>query len=228
MKKTVLILIFSFLSIGNTMAQDCSKFYPFEEGTTVQITSYDRKGKVAATVDNKVLGVSESQGTQTATIEAVVKDDKGKLIATTNYTINCTGNLVSIDFKSLMNPQIFEQFGEMDYEVTGTDLQIPNDISVGQELPDANMDMAINMGGINMNMNVTMKDRKVIGQEDVTTPAGTFNCFIISYNLDMKMGMNQKGSAKQWIAEGVGLVKQEDYNKSGNVTSSSLLTSFSK
>jgi hypothetical protein len=127
-----------------------------------------------------------------------------------------------------MSPQIFEQFGEMDYEFSGTDLQIPNDISVGKELPDANMDMTMNMGGMNMTMSVTMKDRKVVGQEDVTTPAGTFNCYVISYNLDMKMGMNQKGSAKQWIAEGVGLVKQEDYNKSGNVTSSSLLTSFSK
>ena len=228
MKKNVLILLISFLSIGYTNAQNCSKFYPFEDGTTIQITSYDRKGKVAATVDNTVLGVSESQGTETATIEAVVKDDKGKLIATSNYNISCTGNIVSVDFKSLMSPQIFEQFGEMDYEVTGTDLQIPNDIRVGQELPDANMDMAINMGGINMNMNVTMKDRKVIGQEEVTTPAGTFNCFVISYNLDMKMGMNQKGSAKQWIAEGVGMVKQEDYNKSGKVTSSSLLTAYSK
>ncbi len=228
MKKSVIILLISFLSIGYTNAQNCSKFYPFEEGTTVQITSYDRKGKVAATVDSRVLNVSVSNEGETATIEALVKDDKGKLIATSNYNLTCKENMVSIDFESLMNPQLLEQFGEMDYEVTGTDLQIPNDISVGQELPDANMDMAINMGGINMNMNLTMKDRKVIGQEDVTTPAGTFNCFVISYNLDMKMGMNQKGSAKQWIAEGVGLVKQEDYNKNGKVTSSSLLTSLNR
>jgi hypothetical protein len=34
------------------------------------------------------------------------------------------------------------------------------------------------------------------------------------------------GSARQWLAEGIGLVKQIDYNKSGKVISSSQLTKF--
>jgi len=39
--------------------------------------------------------------------------------------------------------------------------------------------------------------------------------------------MTQTSNSKQWIAEGVGMVKQEDYQR-GKVSSSSVLTKFSK
>jgi len=79
-----------------------------------------------------------------------------------------------------------------------------------------------------MDMATHIKNREVIGKETITTPAGIFDCYVISYNIDLNtnMGMSQSNSAKQWIAEGVGMVKQEDYNKKGEITSSSLLTSF--
>ena len=35
------------------------------------------------------------------------------------------------------------------------------------------------MAGISMNVDVITKDRKVIGEENLTTPAGTFNCIIL-------------------------------------------------
>ncbi len=121
-----------------------------------------------------------------------------------------------------------EQFKEMDYEITGTNLDWPNDLSVGQTLPDSNMNMKISMGGMNMNMVLTVKDRKVTGKEKITTPAGTFDCFVIAYDTNVEMmGTSHKSSSKQWIAEGVGLVKQEDTQK-GKVENTSLLTAFSR
>ncbi|WP_034259410.1 TapB family protein [Altibacter lentus] len=227
--KTLFVLLLSLFSMNFALAQtECSKFYPFSEGVTSQITTYDKKGKTAAVVNYTVINVNNNGNAEVASVNSTIKDDKGALIAETTYDIICRDNMVSIDFKSMMNPQIFEQFGEMKYDISGTNIDLPNDLSVGQSLPDADMQMKIDMGGINMNMNVAMKDRKVIGKENVTTPAGTFDCFVISYTSEMKMGMNRRGTATQWIAEGVGMVKQEDYNNSGKVLSSSLLTAFSR
>ena len=116
----------------------------------------------------------------------------------------------------------------MEVDITGTNIELPNNLHEGQTLPDAHMDMNISMGPITMKMSVRMVNRKVEGKETVTTPAGTFECMIIAYDAEMKMsGVNKIGHLKQWMAEGVGMVKSEEI-KNGKIMGSSLLTEFSK
>ena len=225
MKTIISLLIFTLSTNLIVLSQnDCSAFYPFEEGTNFTITSYGKKDKVAAIANYTVTSVTDN----TAVISTTLKDDKGEVYNEGSFSVHCDGDKVTMDMKSLLNPQMFDQFKDFETEITGNGIVFPNDISVGQELPDANMNMKINMSGINMKMDVAMTDRKVIAQESVTTAAGTFDCYVITYTSNVKMGMNRTGSSKQWIARGVGMVKQEDYNKKGKVTSSSLLTAFSK
>lgn len=228
MKKQVLVLlaIVGFTFTG--FSQGCSTFYPFEEGIKFQVTNYSKKGKVVAVTDNTIQSVTTSGETSTAAINSIAKDSKGETIANGDYEVICTGNEVSIDMKSLMSPNMFDQFEGMKTEITGTNVVIPNNLVVGQSLEDASMNMDIDMGGINMSMNVLLTDRTVEGMETITTSAGTFECYIITYTSDIKMGINRTGTAKQWLAKGVGMVKQEDYNKKGKLTGSSELTMFSR
>ena len=116
----------------------------------------------------------------------------------------------------------------MEVDISGTNLILPNNLSAGQSLPDANMLMNIKVPPMNMKMTVDIRDRKVEGKETVTTSAGTFDCFVISYIHESKMGMKITGNAKEWIAEGVGMVKSESYNKKGKRISRSELTAFDK
>lgn len=53
----VALLLFTF----PILSQDCSTFYPFSEGTTMQITSYGANKKIAAIVDYTVTEVNENQ-----------------------------------------------------------------------------------------------------------------------------------------------------------------------
>ena len=227
--KKLFITAFVALGVASTaLAQSgCSKFYPLKEGSKAELTTYDKKGKVAAVVDYVVLDKTQTAQGAVATMKSSIKDEKGKLIAETEYDITCDGTKISIDYNAMMSPMLMDQFQNMEYDISGIDLEIPNNLSVGQELPDAEMNMKISMSGININMDLTITNRKVIGKEDVTTPAGTFSCFVITYDMTTKMGMTQTSNSKQWIAEGVGMVKQEDYQR-GKVSSSSVLTKFSK
>lgn len=223
--------IFSLILIGTICCAvnaqtGCSKYYPFKEGTKAEITTYDKKGKKAAVIDYIILNRTQTSEGEVATMKSSVKDEKGKLIAETEYDVTCDGNKISIDYNSMVSPMMLEQFKNVDYDISGTDLEIPNDLSIGKSLPDANMIMKISMAGINMNMEMSITNRKVIGKEDVTTPAGTFNCFIITSDMTAKMGTEKTSNIKQWIAEGAGMVKQED-SQNGNITSSSMLTKFS-
>jgi hypothetical protein len=227
--KLIIVALLTF-STSLSFAQDCSKFYPFSEGTISEISMFDKKGKPSGFITYHVLKVVSSEGTEIATLSSTFKDRKGKLISSQEFDASCNGDLVSFDFKSLMNPQILEQYKDMEYDISGVNLEFPNDLSVGQDLPDANIEMIISMNGINITMNIITKDRTVAAREDITTSAGTFDCYVVTYTSEMKMsmGMNQTFKGKQWIAEDVGMVKQEDYNKNGKLTGSSLLTAFNQ
>ena len=229
--KNIGTLFFALLLSNYTIkAQtDCSNFYPFTQGFSSQVTSYDSKGNPAATIDYIVTQVSKSAGKEIATVSSSIKDEDGKSIVDSTYDISCDGDLISMDFKSMASPQILEQYKDMDVKMSGTNLEYPNNLSTGQSLPDASLQMQISMGGIKMNVSTKIQNRKVVGIENITTPAGSFDCYVITYDSAVKAaGINQTMQGKQWITKGVGMVKQESYNKKGKVSSSSLLTKFSK
>ena len=223
MRKAVFLVLFSFLVLHYSNAQNnCSKYYPLKEGTKFQITNYDKNDKPGAVIDYLV---KESTG-DSALIYYELMDDKGEIVMTSEYGISCENDGISIDFNSLAAPGMMEQYKDMEVDLTGTNLYIPNELSVGQSLPDADLLMKVSMSAINMNMTVRIFDRKVEGMETVTTPAGTFDCVILSQSTESKMGVKVSGSSKEWYAPDVGMVKQESYNKKGKKIASSVLTSF--
>ncbi|MEM7186072.1 MAG: hypothetical protein AAF466_05375 [Bacteroidota bacterium] len=221
-------LAICFLSLSAVAQNSCSKFYPFSEGASTQLSMYDKKGKLTGVVEHTVGAVTATDDGDLAVMNQKLIDDKGNLITTSDYNILCKEGLVSIDFNSLSRPEMMQAFQNAETEVTGTNIDLPNDLSVGQELPDGGINIAINMSGINMNMNIDIINRKVEGKETITTPAGTFDCFIITSTTEMKMGTRMTRHSKQWIAEGVGVVKMEDYKKNGKLDGMGMLTSFSE
>ncbi|WP_416444727.1 hypothetical protein ACH3O9_04270 [Leeuwenhoekiella sp. A16] len=230
MKATILFL-FTFIATQFLYAQDScsrSRYYPFTEGAKFQITTYDKKDKAAAIADYLVESIESSAQGEKATIATTVKDDKGKDLVATTFDVLCINGAISIDFKSLMPPGMLDQYKNLDYKISGTNMEIPANLEVGKTLPDANMTMDISMAPMKMQLQVNITNRQVEGKEQVTTAAGTFDCFVITYTTELNMGMSRQSSSKQWIAEGVGMVKQEDYDNKGRVASSSVLTAFSK
>lgn len=225
MKKQIVSLLLGFLAISGINAQnDCSKYYPLKEGTKFQITSYDKKDKLQTVMDYTV----KASSGDAATMSYDMYDDKGEMLFTSEYDMTCTSDGISIDFKSLVAPGVFEQYKDMEVDMTGTNLLLPNNLSAGQSLPDADMLMTVKIEPISMKLNARVFNRKVEGKETITTPAGSFDCFIITYDHESKMGIKFSGTAKQWLAEGVGLVSQANYDKKGRITSKSVLTKLEK
>lgn len=225
MKTKIIVLVFTVLVSISLIGQNaCNAYYPFEEGVTFEITNYNKKGKKEGAVSYEVTNIDNN----VATLKTKIFDEKGKEITTTSYQVTCEGNNISIDFKSLMSPDLFSQYKDMDVDMTGTNIEFPKELEVGQTLKDANMNMDINMSGIKMNMSINMINRTVDSKESITTPAGTYDCFVLSYNSEMKMGVTHSFAFKEWIAEGIGLVKNETYDKKGKLMAYSELTKLSK
>lgn len=227
-----LILIYSLFLVSSTaLSQNCSKYYPMEEGTSFQYTMTNKKGKTEGITDYSITNVENTGGVTTATMNMKFTDEKGKEILVSDYKLSCTGDVVKIDYNSLVPAQMMKQYSDMgvEMEISGTDIELPNNLSVGQGLDDANVAISIKMTGMNMNIKVDQLNRIVEKKESVTTPAGTYECYVITQdNVSETMGVKQTMQSKLWLAEGVGMVKQETYNKKGDLMSKSELTSFKK
>jgi hypothetical protein len=222
--KTIILICAFFCCTSVVLSQDCSKYFPMDEGTKFQITVYDKKDKVSGIMDYVVKEVSENS----ATMFYEMHDEKGKMITSSEYGITCTNDGITIDFSSMMSPELLGQYEEMEVEMTGTDLLYPNNLNVGQSLPDADVLMTVKMPPLNMKMNMNFFNRKVEGNESITTPAGTFDCYVITYDSEAKMGIKMTSRNKLWLSEGYGMVKQETYNKKGALIGKSILTAFEK
>lgn len=212
-------LIFIGLSAFGQNA--CDVYFPFTENAEYVMTNYNKKGKVEGNVHYKVVEVNND----VATLQAKISDAKGKEVVTTSYGVTCNNDGISIDFKSMMNPDMFKQYKDMDIDMSGTNVEFPKKLQVNQKLKEAQFIMKINMGAMNMTMTMDMVNRTVESKETVTTAAGTFECFLISYDSEVKMGMKQSYKIKEWISEGVGLIKTASYNKNGKLMTYSELTS---
>ncbi len=224
-KKLISITFIIFFSNHIFSQNACSKFYVFKEGVKFEMTSYDKKDKLTSIVKYEVKNVSDNS----AVLANEVLDEKGESILNSEVKLICSDDGISIDFQSLISSEILEKYKEMNMEIdmTGSNIEIPNNLSPGQNLPDAELIMTMSMSGINMKIEVNMTHRKVVKKETITTDAGTFKCVLLTNDIEMKvLGKNSIMSSKKWLAEGVGLVKSEEYDKKGNLMSKSILTKF--
>jgi len=216
-----LLILFSVIGYSQS---NCSKYYPFKEGATFTYTNYNKKGKESGEINYKLINLRNEGENEVITMSAKIKDKKGNDSMDFTYDITCDGNGISIDYNSLGNMGMLQQFESMETEISGTNIILPNDLSVGQKLPDSNMNMKISMG-ITMEVNIKITDREIIAKESITTPAGTFDCYVLQVKsvVDM-MGKKMITTSKSWFAEGIGMVKQISNGENGKPESSSILT----
>ncbi|UII78413.1 DUF3108 domain-containing protein [Flagellimonas sp. CMM7] len=232
MKKQFLFGLLCVIGLNFTNAQDnCSTFYPMTAGAKFSYNLYDKKDKPSGTTEYKVIKVENSGGNTVATMNVKAGGTKPKDQMELEYEVTCTGDGISIDFNSLLSPQLKGQLEQMNAEmdISGTNVEIPNNLSVDQELADGELIVAMSMSGIKMNTEVKTTDRKVIGKESVTTPAGTFDCYVLASTISSKAMMAKMTfTDKVWLAKDIGIVKQETFNKKGKLSSRMELASFSK
>ncbi len=220
---TVVVLFSTILTVH--AQYNCSRFYPFEEGVECEYFFYDALGNQAGAVVYAINSVTEVAGIQTANMSHSLQDNNGNRLQGSEYTLTCDGGTVAIDFNSFVRPGMLGSLGS-DYDITGTNLVIPNDLTLGDALPDAGLNINATVGGVGMNFSISFNDRTVVAEETITTPAGTFDCYVIAFNMEMNMGYPYTISSKMWLAEGPGMVQQEDFDASGNLMNRIVLNSF--
>ncbi len=155
-------------------------------------------------------------------------DAKGKSLGTANLKARCEGGVFYIDMSNYLNQQSTEDYKDMEMSVEGGNLEMPSGMKAGDLLKEGDIKIAFSSGGMTvMNMSVSITNRKVEAVENLTTPAGTFECYKISYDIATKMmGIGVKMKGVEWYAKGVGMVKSETYTKDGKLQGSTVLNAM--
>jgi hypothetical protein len=228
MKQLLLIAVFCYSSIAALIAQDCPMYYPDKENTRMEYKQYDKKGGLSGSSVQKITSISKSAGSTEVAVSAESFDAKGKSLGTANLKARCEGGIFYVDMSNYLNQQSTDAYKDMEMSVEGGNLEMPSGMKAGDMLKDGDMKMAFSSAGVNvMNMAITITNRKVEAVENLTTPAGTFECYKISYDIATKMmGINVKMKGIEWYAKGVGMVKSESYNKDAKLQGSTVLSAL--
>ncbi|MBK3518984.1 TapB family protein [Carboxylicivirga marina] len=202
------------LQLTLTEAQDCKAYIPFEKGTISEMTNYDKKGKVVGIVTQHVSQVESKGNTTTFTVHQKFEDPKSKEELVENeMTFKCIDGEFYIDMNGYIDKKQMEAYEGMEVKLSMDEISIPSSYKIGENLKDGYIKMEVNGGPFPINMTVNVVNRLIVAEEELTTPAGTFDCVKISQDIVTKSIVNIKISSVEWYAEGVGVVKTETIKK---------------
>lgn len=226
-KRILSVITLVFLLSGAISAQDCG-YYSMSKGMVFGYQTLDAKGKVTGTQRTTCLDVSTLGAATLYKVKAEYSDSKDNL-TTREFEMRCEDGNFYMDMQSLIDPKSMEGFKDMEVSVDANAMMYPSALIAGQTLPDASITISAATGGVNlMNMVINITNRKVIGSESVTVPAGTFDCYKITYDVETKMMFKIVSSVTEYINMGVGSVKSETYDKKGKLAASTVLVELSK
>lgn len=233
MKKYSILLLLASIAFGFVLPSgDCGTLLFFKEGTSITLTSYSAEDKLmgsSKTTYDKVTKTADG-----AVVEASQEsfDKKGKSQSKSSFTLKCSNGTLLFDMKMMLDEKQAEAYKDFEMVVEGTDKEIPSNLSIGNVLKDAEVKFSFKTKDGNpfpmMDMTMKVINRKIESIENITTSAGTFECFKLTEDIEIKSIMKLKASSITWFNYEAGIVKTESYSDKGKLTGKSILTELIK
>lgn len=226
--KSFFVFLIAFVLTGALEAQYCN-FFAMSKGTVLGYQNMNRRGKVTSNSRTICYDVStDSSGVITYNLKTEISDSKGVQLSSREYNMECNEGKFSIDTDSYADPNAIEGFQELAIDVNNRDVAYPEKLSIGMDLPDAIITLKASAEGKTKKTYVIIiSDRKVVSKESITVPVGIFDCYKITYDLEIKSSTSSTFEVIEYITRGVGKIKTETYNYRGKLTSSSILVELS-
>lgn len=229
MKRSTTLLVIALMAyLPLVLHAQCNQYYDIHEGSEWEMETYNAKGKLTGKNQQRVTAFAKNGTGFTSTIHSIVFNEKGKELTKGDLEMKCENGTLFIDMRNYINQDQMKAFAGYEMKIESSSLETPSKLSVGQQLKDGSFVMTAQGSPMPMKMTVNITNRKVLAEETITTAAGTFKCFKISSDMAMQTQMgisiNMKFSSIEWIAEKVGSVKTESYDKGGKLVGYTLLT----
>jgi hypothetical protein len=226
MKRNILILLALSLmtAINGLNAQDCELFDGFKEGSKMKMVNYDEKDRMTGFTITEVKEKTNGPDGVSVSFHQVY-DNTEDYTFESDFVMKCKDGVTFVDMKSFIDPTSLEAYKDMEIQVDGDNLSIPAGAKAGDQLDGGTITININTGTpIKVNMSVEISDRMVESIENIETPAGTFKCLKIKYNMLSKVGFIKiQSSVVEYFNKRDGVIRSESYNKKGKLQGYSVI-----
>lgn len=183
MKQLMSFLFVLSLLTTPLQAQKCMGIN-IKPGMGFEMTNYTAKDKPTGKIIYTVKDVISDNGATVMQLELQSFDAKDKPQMTNSYQCRCKGNELMIDMTAMMASQENPMLKDAQMTFTSNDLIYDDSYTVGSTLKDASLNGQGTMGGgMTIAYSMSLKNRKVVGQENLTVPAGTFNAYKITSDM---------------------------------------------
>lgn len=195
------------------------------------MVNLNSRGKEIGRIVYKITKVSKEGAEVVIDMDFESFDKKGKSEMASSMQMRCNGNEMRMDASAMMGQDQAKQYEAFDMKFTSKDIVYPANLSVGQSLPDGSMHGEGAAGPMSMTTDANFVNRKVVSKEKITVPAGTFDTYKITTDMNVAvksvMKMNIEFNTISYRADKVLWdVKNETYRKGKLVGSTELSKIF--
>ena len=221
--KNVFVIICLLLCTVVVSQNNCSKYYLSKPGSKIILKHTDKRDDLMMRSEYIVNG-RDSSGMN---VDFNLWDENGEIMTHGSFFMGCSNNTTYLAPETITT-NLLRQYPDIEYEVVVNDaVAIPNTLSIGQELPEGSVTVRID-GQIGLiSWDSILTDRNVIDFEEITTPAGTFECYVINQTNTLQGRFARRNyNGTIWIAEDVGIVKEVTKKRNGRVVSTTILEQY--
>lgn len=192
--------------------QNCSSYALLQNGRTLTWTDYTKRGDVNGSIVSKTSGVIQKGNMLTATVKTEVFDKRNKSVNTTLSYVKCEAGVLMMDMRFYLPEQQREQFNRPGAQARNVFIDYPLNMKVGDALKGGTFEINLDNNGVKQRLEMIISDRRVSGKESITLQAGTWDCFIISYQVKLNIQTGPVAiplifEASEWYAPSFGIVK---------------------
>lgn len=179
-----------------------------EPGKKLYYVAKDANGKASGDGFHYVIkDVTTDGGKTTIQFDAIVFGKNGPVEDPVGCKVWTADGYYHTDVRSALG-----QYGSA-FSAKGHGPIIPENLKVGQELENSTITIEA------LATTADYSNVRVTKHEEITTDAGTFDCWCIEYTVNAKVAIiKTETSTEMWIAKGVGVVREITKDKKGKVT----------
>ncbi|MBO7321798.1 MAG: hypothetical protein J6U80_07740 [Bacteroidales bacterium] len=223
MKRVFVSLIALMAALVSVSGQNSDMFFSVTKGDSFTYTIRNAEGEVEYkyTYSNKEVNGADLSDASVLYGYQFWKGDGTPLFADNGMmdmkiTLNSEGTTSYMyDMKKSMAIQDVVTMGDVS--------SLPSDLKVGQSVPDGKINIKVKSVGASF----LLTERKVLSEEVVNTPAGTFNTYKMDEHQTNKVLVSTKTfHIITWYAKNIGCIKQEVYDKKGKLLRTLELTAL--
>lgn len=221
------MLALGIVSFAN--AQNCTSF-ALSKGMVLNYENFDSRGNLTVKSVNTCLDVrTNNTGVTIYEMTTLVSDANDAPISYMEYEMECEDGSFNVGIGGFSDPELIKENDMQEIFVDTTGILYPVKLYAGQTLPDATISISkANLDGTTVTYKTKISNRKVIDVESVTVPAGTFECFKITFDIQVKGLFKKKYNVVEYFSEGIGKIKNENFTMKGKLNSSSQLVELKK